>query len=496
MASLTFSADVNKTVTVNGTLYTLTPVIPDNLTVYLNEVQLTSGHPVSISEDATLTFTVATAENATLAIATLDSATLVIDGKEIDEGAVYQFEPGLNYTATITGATTIPNVTINGENITSYTINGVAYSASNLPTTFQPPANSTSSIYVTGNAEAGDYSLTLAGTNIGSATVNGEAVTLPYKTSVSEDTTVSMAGEVYQVDLTSKGGATLTQDGTQINDGNSTYHNIIDITKDTYLVVDGTHTLTITGEDIKSIIINGVNQSIDTLPVIVNNNKMSVTVSVNGAQPSTVHVVGNYMETVTLDGTSYPVNEEGSVDFSFTTQEDSHYLNIIGSQPREYGITWNDNNSTTIAMDGATQTSGTTSLISKDVYVEANPEPVPVHFESSDGVTIEVNGKLYTSSDFTINVDESTEIDVNTATCTLTIDYGDNSYQITVPQALVTLTAPHRDGWLFDGWSSTNLGISDPKQVRCTVDLTEKSYGNLVAHYQRYVTVDKPNNWN
>ena len=135
-------------------------------------------------------------------------------------------------------------------------------------------------------------------------------------------------------------------------------------------------------------------------------------------------------------------------------------------------------------------------MISKDVYVESTPIPVPVHFESDDTVRVEVNGRLYTSKDFTFNVNQDTEVDITTETCKLTIDYGDNSYSIIVPQSIVTLTAPHRDGWLFDGWSSDNTGIDGSKSVRCTVDLTGKSFANLVCHYQRYVTIDKPNNWN
>ena len=99
-------------------------------------------------------------------------------------------------------------------------------------------------------------------------------------------------------------------------------------------------------------------------------------------------------------------------------------------------------------------------------------------------------------SDFTIQVDSATELDIFTETCNITVDYGDNSYSLLVPARLVTITAPHRDGWIFDGWSSDNVGIVNPKSVKCNIDLTGKSVANLVCHYQRWETCNKPNIWN
>ena len=495
MAQLQFTADVNKTVTVVGNTYTITmPELPDGVHVYLNEVELKANTPVELTDNMTLTVSVDTVAPSEVTVTYNGANSVTYDGQEINNNEGLEVTPG-KHTLNFIGATSIPPVQISGEGVTSFSVNGTAFTATDLPYTFTPKGGQTNQLYITGS-DTESRSVTLTGTNISTVTINGNQVKLPYTFEASGATQIAVAGEIYQLDLTSMGGAVFKQDGVIISDGTSQLHKIIDIDHDTFINADATHVINFTGEDIKSVSINGVTYPIESLPVEVQNRNMTATVVVHGYEPSTVHVVGNYMETVTVDGTSVPINQEGSVDFELTTVENSHFINIIGSQPREYGITWNDHNSTTLEIDGTPVASGTTTMISKDVYVESTPIPVPVHFESDDTVRVEVNGRLYTSKDFTFNVSQDTEVDITTETCKLTVDYGDNSYSIIVPQSIVTLTAPHRDGWLFDGWSSDNTGIEGSKSVRCTVDLTGKSYANLVCHYQRYVTIDKPNNWN
>lgn len=494
MATTSFVADVNKTVTIEGETYTLTlPTIPEGVTVTINETQMQAGVPVELTENATLGISVAdTGGSFTVNYTNANSVTYnnspVTNGQTIDV-------TGDENTLTFTGATTIPSVTVNGNSITAVTVNEQSIPISSLPYTFTPIGGITNQVFFEGS-DTGSRQITIAGTNIATVTVNDEEVQLPYTTTVTEALTIAASGEIYQVDLTSLGGAKITKDGEVINDGNSSLHQIIDIDKDTYLTIDGTHSLTVTGENIESISVNGIVYPVTSLPITVTNNKISATVNVDGYSPSEVHVVGSYMETVTVDGVDIPIGENGSVDFELTTVQNNHFINIQGSQPREYAITWNDNGTTTLYMDGAEQTSGTTSYIEKDVYIEALHDPIPVHIESAPDVITEVNGRDYNSNDFTVNISQATEIDITTATCDLTIDYGDNSFNITVPQSVVTVTAPHRDGWIFDSWSSSDIGIESPKNVRTLLNLQGHNRGHLVCHYQRYCTINKPNSWN
>ena len=54
MATTSFVADVNKTVTIEGETYTLTlPTIPEGVTVTINETQMQAGVPVELTENAT-----------------------------------------------------------------------------------------------------------------------------------------------------------------------------------------------------------------------------------------------------------------------------------------------------------------------------------------------------------------------------------------------------------------------------------------------------------
>lgn len=496
MATLDFVANVNKTVTVEGIIYTLTaPEIPSNVHIYLNEVELKSGQAVELSENMTLTLSVDVPENKYITFNVDSFNTAKLNDVDVVNGQRVELTQSEN-TVQFVGATSIPPIAITGESINSFSVNQKEFTATDLPYTFTPVGGITNSVFVKG-AGTVQPTLYLNGTNIQKATIDGSPVVLPYKQVITNDSViVSVAGEIYQVDLTSEGGTLITQDGEIISDGNSKLHKIIDVTKDTYLRMDGTHNLSVTGEDIKSITVNGIKHSVEELPVTIKNNKMTATVEVQGYEPSEVHIVGQYMETVTIDGVDIPITDSGSVDVELTTREENHFVNIIGSQPRKYKLTWNNHNSTDILMDGKEQVNGTYTEIDKDVYIEATPNPIPIHIESPSDVQIEINGRDYYGNDITYNVSSDTEIDIYTETCELTIDYGDNSCSLVVPQGIITVTAPHRDGWIFDGWSSSNVGIENPKSVRTVLDLNNKKAANLVCHYQRYITCDKPNMWN
>lgn len=494
----TFTADVNKTVTVEGIIYNLIPSnIPEGTHIYLNEVELQNDVPVEITADMHLTVTVPTftAPKITFTTDSLKAATL--NGNPIVNGTTYTLEDGSENTVEVSGATSIPQVTVNGDGVTGFTVNNVEYGVGNLPYTFQPTAGITNQVFFKGEAGA-PHTFTLAGTDIETVTVNGQQVTLPYFTAIDQDLTVAVAGEIFQLDIESTPGCTIknSKTGEIISAGTSPVHKVIDIDRDTYLSMDGTHTLTVTGKDVKEISINGVKYPIESLPVSVKNQQMTATVEITGYEPSEVHVVGQYIETVTVDGVDVPIADSGSVDLELTTREENHFINIIGSQPREYALTFNDNGTTVIEKDGTKVQNEVQYLISKDTYIDAISKPIPIHIESGPTISVEVNGRDYTSNDFTINVQQETELDITAETCDLTIDYGDNSFTITVPQNVITITAAHRDGWIFDTWSSSNVGILSPKEVRTQLDLRGKNKANVVCHYQRCVTWDKPNVWN
>lgn len=495
MAQKTFVASVNSTVSVTGTVYTLTvPTLPAGVHLTLNEATLTSGQVVTLTENMSLGVTVDIPDPATLTVTYTNANEAKLDNTAIASGTTQTLASGA-HTLNFEGATQIPNVTVNGEGITEFSINGVGYNTTNLPYTFTPTGGITNQVFMKGEAVEAP-TLTIVGTDIETMTINNVDTPLPYRGPVNGDTRIGVSGKIYNMDLTTNGGCKVELDGDTISDGATPLHQVIPIDRDRYVEIDGTHTLSVTGEDIKSISVNGVQFPIQELPIEIKNNKVTASLVVHGYEPSEVHVVGQYMETVTVDGAEIPIGERGAVDFELTTVENNHFINIIGSQPRKYGIVWNDNEATTIKMDGAVQCSGTTSLIDHDVYVSSTPDPIPIHIESSPTATVQVDGKRYNGNEFTVNVTEQTEIDVTTDGCQMTIDYGDNSYTIYVPQGMVTITAPHRDGWIFDTWSSTDTGVENAKSVRTAIDLSGKNTAHLVAHYQRCQTFNKPNTWN
>lgn len=493
VASTGFSlADIYEPPTFTALTIT-TPELPDNAMLYFNEVEVPENTAISIDSNQTmrLDYTPPISGRITFTYANAQMATY--NGQPIVSGSLILPE-GNDNTLDVVGALTIPQVELNGEGVNTYSVNGVTVTPDNFPYTFTPLAGMVNAVFANGQA-APVRNLTIAGTNIEEVTINGEVVTLPYKVAVEEDKHIAVAGRVYQVDVLGIGGAKISKDGVILTDGNDTYHGIIDVTKDTYFTFDGTHDLNITGSNLHGLNVNGVDVPITSLPVKISNRKMSIDVEVIGNLPSEINITGTYLREATLDGLQLPVTDDGHLFYEFETIESSHALNLIGSQPREYGITWQDNGTTQIFMDGKLQTNGTTAMISKDVLVATYPLAVPVHFEKPSNVVIDVNGRMYTANDFTIQVDQDTEIDIRTDTCTLTIDYADNSFTLEVPQSRIVITAPHRDGWRFDSWSSTDAGIESSKTVRTVVDLEGKTNVHLVAHYERYLVMNKPEIW-
>lgn len=492
-----YSASPGETVEVIATpALTFECDVPEGCTLFVNSVEAKDGETITVSESGDLGVVAPEDDGVDITFDLTSMASATIDGKAVENGTAYNLKNNTSHNVTGVGATSIPPVTVGGQGITGFSVNGVGYTPDNLPYTFTPTAGGTNQVYMDGeNTEI--YTLRVDGTDLQTVNINGESVTLPYSATIDKDMTVTASGEIYQLDLSGTPGAIVVnaKTGEVYGDGATKMHRVVDVDKDMYLAVDGTHVLTVTGDDIQYITINGVKYPVESLPVQLNNTQMTATVNIAGYPPSEVHVVGNYIDTITVDGDAVDIGESGAVDVEITTRDENHFINIVGSQPREYAISYNDNDSTTIKQDGK-DVGNTVQYISKDIFVSATPEPVPIHVETSPTVTVQVNGKAQAGTDFTFDVNSATELDITAETAELTIDYGDNSYTITVPQQVITITAPHRDGWVFDAWSSSNVGIMSPKQVRTQIDLRGKLSANVVCHYQRCYTMDKPNPWN
>lgn len=534
MATQIITMDSDKTVEINGKLYTLTPHVT-NATASLNGSAVTSGTPITITQDSNIditgnainvTFnfpdtvtmsvnevsvksgqTITLTDNSNISVTQIPQTgyitfnygnldTMTYDDGNIASGQKIAVTSG-EHTISATGATKIPEITINGDGLSKFTINETEFSSTSLPYTFTPLGGITTQIFAQGQ-DTGSKSITISGTHIAAMTVNNNQVSLPYTTNVTEPLDISVAGEIYQVDLTSVGGAQIAEvlngKDNVITTGNA-IHRILDIDKDTYIEIDGTHNLQITGTDISTISVNGVSVPIEQLPYTLTNKNMTAYVNITGYPPSEIHVSGTYIDTATLDGNPLKIGANGNIDMEVTVRDENHFLTVIGSQPREYGITWNDHGSTTISMDGLDQTSGATSYISDSVYVESISNPIPVNFDSDEFTIVEINGRPYTGTQFTTNVQAETFVSINSSSCRLTIDYVDNSYNITVPQGIVTITAPHQDGWIFDTWTSNDTGIINPRSVKCQIDTSGLTTAHIVANYQRYITMDKPTLW-
>lgn len=471
---------------------TVTFTFDDGVEVQLNEVTVVSGQTYPLTQNGQVVIASASTEESTLVINYTNMNTFTIDGNAVTSGQSINIAPG-THQLSATGATAIPTVSINGEGITQFSVNGSDFAPTNLPYTFTPTSGQTNSIYITGSDTA-SRTITISGTHIASMTVNNQLVTLPYTVTVTEPLDISVSGEIYQVDVSSKGGAIIKHNDTIISNGES-LHTIIDVTKDQYIAIDGTHTLTVTGQDIKTITINGVAVDVTQLPVTIHNNNMSATVVIGGYPPSEIHVTGLYIDSAALDGNAIEVGANGSIDLEVEVRDENHFLTLAGSQPRVYNLTFQDNGTTDISVNGQEMNDGQVLPINDSKFISALPTPIPLNIDADDFAIVKVDGVPY-YGDFTTEITKETYLEINSSSCILTIDYGDNSYQVTVPQRMVTLTAPHRDGWIFDTWTSNDIGIVNPRFVQCNIDLTGKTNAHLIANYQRFVTCDKPNPWN
>lgn len=492
-----FTANSNKTVTVSGMTFQVIPSIPEGVKIYLNDVLLEDGVPVDITQDMHLTADVASSDPTTIKLDVSDYSTLEFDGEPVTSTATLNVSDPGAHTLKVVGATAIPQVTIGGAGIAEFSVNGQGHTTDQLPYTFTPIGGTVNQVFVTGT-NLDNYRIQMMGTDIETVEINGKTVQLPYTATVTDDLKIAVAGEIYQLDLASTPGATIVdaETGTVLSDGKTRYHKMLDVDRDMYLAIDGTHQLVVTGEDIQYITVNGVKYPIDSLPATINNTQMQAVVNITGYEPSEVHVAGQYIDTITVDGKTVPIGDAGGVDVEITARGENHYINVIGSQPREYALTYNNHGTTTIQQDGSTVNNGVGYLISKDTFIESTPLAVPVHIETDPTIVVQVNGREYTGNDISINVSQATELDISAEVCSLTIDYGDNSYTIIVPQQVITICAVHRDGWVFDTWGSSNVGIMSPKQVQTQIDLRGKTSANVVCHYQRCYTMDKPNHWN
>lgn len=241
---------------------------------------------------------------------------------------------------------------------------------------------------------------------------------------------------------------------------------------------------------------NGIAQPLGQPVSVLPTDRLSI--ALTSTTGPVVEVRGTDIYSAYLDGKSELVSEDGVVKFSWTGITGEHSVIMQGRQMQQSPITLTVDNSgsSSIAVNGKTLESGDTINLTGDAFVQSKGSPIPVHFELNGTGKVQVNGAVQTSDDFTIEVDSPTEIDIDNSVCELTVDYGDSSYTLTVPQDVITICAPHRDWWLFDCWSSPDVGIENPKLVRTVVDLTGTAAATLVAHYQKFPAWTKPNLWN
>lgn len=493
MATKTFEISRDSTISVEGNIFTLTiPVIPDGVHIYANDVEIKANQPFEITSNISVSIDVPSFVPPTLTVNYQNEQSAIYDSEAITDGQVIKVTEGA-HTMTFVGATEIPQIQFSANGLTGFTVNSVSHNTSELPYTFTPTPGQMNIITASGEATEAPE-IVINGTNIDTVNVNNQEVTLPYKVQTYDDLNIAVSGKQYSIDIDSTGGASISRNDTNLSDGTAPYHESFTLSDDMRISIDGTHVLNIDGDDIKQINVNGVVFNEGQLPATLRTNKMTADVDIIGYPPSEVHVTGVDIISASIDSKPIPIND-GNVEYEFATREENHFITMTGKQAKEINVTFNDTGSTTIQVDGVEQENGTIST-SKDIYVQANSKPIPVHIESQANATVEVNGRKYTENDFTVEIYAPTEIDVETSFCTLTIDYGDNSVTLDVPQSIIYLTAPHRDGWIFDGWSSDNIGIGNPKQVRTTLDLRNKRNANLVCHYQRCITWNKPNSWN
>lgn len=206
-------------------------------------------------------------------------------------------------------------------------------------------------------------------------------------------------------------------------------------------------------------------------------------------------VTGTDILSAYLDGQEQIVTDDGILQIQFDSYTQNHQLIINGEQAQPYSLTFDNTQSTVIYANGVEVGNGTILKTTKDTHIQAKSIPIPVHFEVLGAAKVQINGQIQASQDFTVNVQAPTEVDIDASTCSLTVDYGDNSYTVQVPQGLVTLAAPHRNYWIFDCWSSQDVGIQNSKMVQTIIDLTGVTAATVVCHYQQFPAINKPFWW-
>lgn len=488
-SSKQFTSNFTVSASVEETQYKITlPVFPPNLRVFFNGVEVFSEEVVTIEDNIAITFELASVLPVEIPVTYSNMETVTYNGTSYptpDGSFTIEAAESPTEGLTMVGADNVPDIIVNGTDIQALTINQTAYAPTDLPVTFTPDPNITNQIFVEGSVIT-PMPVTIAGTGIASATANNEPIKLPYTFTPDEATVIAVSAEVYTVDIDSPGGAIISRNGVMLSDGTSAYHEAIDVTANVLYTVDGEHTMTVDGADIKQIVFNGIVLDGTDLPRELKTRAMTSTLDVVGYAPSTLNLSGLYMEDLRVNSVTIPI-VDGSVNYTMETREDVINVIMAGTQPRPqdtYEITWNTNNATTIYYNGNEVPNGSTTIIDRDGFVEARALPIPVHFDVTDGMTTTVNGRVYTGSDFTIQVDQETFVTVEYLTCELTVGWaGVDQYTITLPQDVVYITAPQVDWKKFNTWTSTVKGIGNARSVKTTLDLRNTTTATVQAHY-------------
>lgn len=483
-----FQALQDTSVQVDGNIYELSVGnIPDGVTLKINEVVLKSGDNFKITENMALSATKAV-DIATVTFNTANVKTATLNGLTINNGDVETLT-GDNIVI-FEGAVDIPSVTLSAVGLNSVSVNGSNVPTTQLPYTFTPLGGIDNSISVNGETSSVKR-LSIAGTDVKKMTINGIEHALPYSEDVTENMTIAVNGETYVINVESE-GAKIFIDGNEQAFENGQF--IYDVKKDLIMTVDGNHEINLNGNYIKDITINGVVVPIDNLPTQIMSSNLVENLIVNGYTPSSITLTGAYLEDVQKDGATIPLND-GALSFNFETFSENININANGTQPREFNVTAVDNGTTVISANGSVMGNGESFKTFNDVLISAKSKAIPINFQSTDTVKVDINGREYELNEFSVSIDTETEIDILTETCKLTISYAENSYTLTVPQSNIKVTAPHRDGWVFSNWASADTGIDNPQSVMTNVNLSGKSSASLTCVYELDCRMLSPSKW-
>lgn len=483
--SLKFTADVNKTVTVEGEIYSITvPALPDGITMLVNEVQVVAGQPVQLTQDSVVTFEVAPPPVSIAAFHIADATASYTDPDGISHNIANESSvilEGGTYDFTVAGTAQIPSVNISGAAMESITIQpgGAVVTADEFPYTYTPQPGVSNSLYLQGTGGGENaHSITITGTQLREVTVDSIAVQLPHTFTPTKDTVIAAAGITRRLTLQSQGGTKINDGSTLLTDGNGAYNTVIDMTTDHTLTLDGEHEIITDADDITYLEQNGVR--VTSFPSTARNRLMTLRQRIQGAAQGQLQFAASYIEDGTLDGTPLTVTN-GNIAETIEIGAEDRILTVRGSQPRTYRIHWQDNGSTQITMNGNLMVSGTSSIISGDVFVEAVSTPIPVNFENHGEGVIEINGRPETADAFTYMVSRETEVDIRGGQrCMLTITWEGGSCVLAAVRDIIEIWAPEVPGRKFRMWSSEDIGIENPELRKTILDL--RSYDTAIVH--------------